>query len=45
MGYVVVHTSSGTTIDRVYATYELALQCVAHLATTYPTIVFDILPL
>jgi hypothetical protein len=42
MGYVVVHTGSGIAIDKVYATYELALQCLAHLATVYPTAVFTI---
>ena len=45
VGYIVVHQGSGVAVDAVYATYELALQCVAHLATTYPTVVFTILPL
>ena len=43
VGYIVVHAGSGVTVDAVYATYELALQCLAHLATTYPTVVFTIL--
>jgi len=45
MGYIVVHQGSGVTVDAVYASYDLALQCIAHLATTYPTVVFTILPL
>jgi hypothetical protein len=44
MGYIVVQVGSGVTIDKVYATYDLALQCLAHLATVYPTVVFTILP-
>jgi len=44
MNYIVVQTGTGITVDAVYATYELALQCVAHLATVYPTVVFTILP-
>jgi len=44
MGYVVVQIASGVTIDKVYASYDLALQCLAHLAMVYPTVVFTILP-
>ena len=45
MGYIVVHQGSGVTVDAVYASYDLALHCIAHLATIYPTVVFTILPL
>jgi hypothetical protein len=45
MGYIVVHQGSGFTVDAVYASYDLALQCIAHLATVYPTVVFSIISL
>jgi hypothetical protein len=31
MGYIVVQVGSGIAIDKVYASYDLALQCLAQL--------------